>query len=58
VQAAISRLHRHWLRQAGAEVADNLPVEISPFVALDGSDLLGRIRPGTKFTEPVWLAPG
>jgi hypothetical protein len=50
-------LHRHWLRQAGAEVADDIPVEISPYVALEASDLVGRIRPGTKFTKPVWLAP-
>lgn len=57
VQAAISRLHRHWLRQAGADVADDLPVEISPFVALESGDLVGRIRQGQAFTEPVWLAP-
>lgn len=57
VQAAISRLHRHWLRQAGADVADHLPVEISPFIALESADLVGRIRPGEKFTEPVWLGP-
>lgn len=57
VQAAISRLHRHWLRQAGAEVSDNLPVEISPFVALDSADLMGRIRSGESFTEPLWWGP-
>ncbi len=57
VQAAISRLHRHWLRQAGAEIADHVPVEISPYFALDAADLVGKIPPGTRFTEPVWLAP-
>ena len=30
VRSQLSALHRDWLRQAGAEVADDVPVEISP----------------------------
>lgn len=57
VQQAISRLHRNWLRQAGAEVAEQLPVEISPFVALEAADLAGKIQPGQQFSSPIWLQP-
>ena len=56
-QAALMALHRQWLRQAGATLADDIPVEISPLVALDANDLLGRIAPGTTLTEPIWLSP-
>lgn len=56
-QPALMALHRQWLRAAGATIADNVPVEISPLVALDANDLHGRIAAGTVITEPTWLAP-
>lgn len=56
-QPALMALHRRWLRDAGASVADSVPVEISPLVALSGEDLKERIAPGTVITEPTWLAP-
>lgn len=56
-QAAMMSLHRHWLRAAGASAGDEIPVEISPRIALDATDLLGRITPGTVLAEPTWLAP-
>ena len=46
---AICRLNREWLRAAGADVADEARVEISPLFALDASDLARRITPG----EPI-----
>jgi UDP-N-acetylglucosamine/UDP-N-acetylgalactosamine diphosphorylase len=57
VQQAISRLHRNWLRQAGAEVSEQLPVEISPFVALEAADLAGKVQPGQRFSSPTWFKP-
>jgi len=57
VQQAISRLHRNWLRQAGAEVSEQLPIEISPFVALEAADLAGQVQPGQRFNSPAWLKP-
>jgi len=57
VQQAISRLHRNWLRQAGAEVSEHLPVEISPFVALEAAELTGKVQPGQRFSSPTWIKP-
>ncbi|HET6423266.1 MAG TPA: UTP--glucose-1-phosphate uridylyltransferase [Planctomycetaceae bacterium] len=56
-QAALMALHRSWLRQAGATIADDMPVEISPLVAIEAADLQGRVAPCTVITEPTWLAP-
>ncbi len=56
-QAAMMALHRQWLRSAGATVADSVPVEISPLIALAAADLRGRIAQGTVITEPLWLSP-
>lgn len=56
-QAALMALHRQWLRQAGAIIDDHVAVEISPLVALEASDLQGRVAPGTTLIEPIWLSP-
>jgi len=58
VKAQMSDLHRQWLRQAGAEVADGITVEISPCFALDADDLRGKVPPGLKIIEPTYLRPG
>lgn len=42
---------RRWLRAAGAEVADDVPVEISPLYALDAEELAEKVGPGMKVTE-------
>jgi UDP-N-acetylglucosamine/UDP-N-acetylgalactosamine diphosphorylase len=55
VRAALTALHRNWLRQAGVEVADNVPVEISPLFALDVDELRTKLPPGTRITEPTYL---
>ncbi len=54
---AISRLNREWLRAAGAEVADEARVEISPLVALAPTDLAGRIVPGQTIPDGAILRP-
>ena len=55
VKAQMVALHRKWLEAAGAEVAD-VPVEISPWLALDAADLRGKLRPGTRIAVPTYLA--
>ena len=54
---AINRLNREWLRVAGAEVADESRVEISPLVALAPEDLKGRVTPGQKIPDGTILQP-
>ncbi len=54
---AISRLNREWLRSAGAEVADEASVEISPLVALTPTDLGGHIVPGQLIPDGTILRP-
>jgi UDP-N-acetylglucosamine/UDP-N-acetylgalactosamine diphosphorylase len=56
-RAAIFRLNREWLRAAGAEVADDARVEISPLVALTPEDLKGRVAPGQVFPDGAILRP-
>jgi len=55
VRAQMAARHRRWLRQAGAEVAENVDVEISPLLALDAEQLAGKIEPGTRVTEPTYF---
>jgi UDP-N-acetylglucosamine/UDP-N-acetylgalactosamine diphosphorylase len=52
-RAALMALHRRWLREAGAQIGDNVPVEISPLVALEATDVRPRVQPGTVFTNPL-----
>jgi UDP-N-acetylglucosamine/UDP-N-acetylgalactosamine diphosphorylase len=56
VRAQMAALHRDWLRQAGAEVADDLPVEISPLYALDAEELRAKVQPGTRIVSPTYFA--
>ncbi len=55
VRRQLSALHRGWLRQAGAEVDDDVPVEISPLYALDAEELRAKVRPGTRIVEPAYF---
>ena len=55
VRAQLSALHREWLRQAGAEVSDDAPVEISPLFALDAAELAATLPPGTRITKPTYF---
>ncbi len=54
-RAALMALHRRWLRAAGVEIADDVPVEISPLVASAPEDLRGRFPAGTRITTPLLL---
>ncbi|HUQ68267.1 MAG TPA: UTP--glucose-1-phosphate uridylyltransferase, partial [Planctomycetaceae bacterium] len=41
-KAALEALHRRWVRHAGGEIADDVPIEISPLAALTADDLQQR----------------
>lgn len=56
VQAAMMALHRRWLRAAGAQVADDVQVEIGPHFALDAEQTAARIQPGTVIDRPTYLS--
>jgi UDP-N-acetylglucosamine/UDP-N-acetylgalactosamine diphosphorylase len=48
VRAQLIELHRRWLRQAGAALADGIAVEISPLFALNAAELAEKIEPGLR----------
>jgi hypothetical protein len=56
VRGQWSALHRAWLRQAGAEVPDDVPVEISPLFALDAEELAAKLPRGTRISQPTYFA--
>lgn len=54
-KAAIDAVGRAWLRAAGAEVAEDATVEISPLFALDEEEVAKKVRPGTRYEGAVYL---
>lgn len=57
VQRQMLALHRRWLRSAGAVVADEVPVEISPLFALDEAEVCRKVAAGTRFERATYLGP-
>jgi UDP-N-acetylglucosamine/UDP-N-acetylgalactosamine diphosphorylase len=57
VKAQMAALHRGWLRRAGAEVADDVEVEINPLFALDAEELAGKVVAGTRIAGPRYFGP-
>ncbi len=51
----LSALHRGWLREAGVEVGEDVPVEIDPLYALDAEELKAKVRPGTRIEQPTYF---
>jgi UDP-N-acetylglucosamine/UDP-N-acetylgalactosamine diphosphorylase len=43
-RAALSNLHRSWLKEAGAELAPKAQVEISPLCAMDEKELIKKLK--------------
>lgn len=43
-RAALNDLYRRWLAEAGAEIAPEIQIEISPLFALEKDDLLNRLK--------------
>jgi UDP-N-acetylglucosamine/UDP-N-acetylgalactosamine diphosphorylase len=54
-RAMLSALHRGWLREAGVEVDDNVPVEISPLYALDAEALKAKVPAGTRIGQATYF---
>jgi UDP-N-acetylglucosamine/UDP-N-acetylgalactosamine diphosphorylase len=55
VQAQMMALHRRWLRAAGAEVGEDVPVEISPLWALDAEELRAKVVASQRFNSATYL---
>lgn len=49
--------YTRWFREAGGEVAEGTPIEISPLVAMNAEQLAEKIDPGTRVEEPLYLTP-
>lgn len=56
-RAALVALHRRWLREAGAQVADEVPVEINPLWAASPAEVAARLPHGTVIDRPTYFAP-
>jgi UDP-N-acetylglucosamine/UDP-N-acetylgalactosamine diphosphorylase len=56
-KAAIVALHRHWLRAAGAQLDDGVPVEINPLWAGNADEVKGRVPAGLRIDRPTYFAP-
>jgi UDP-N-acetylglucosamine/UDP-N-acetylgalactosamine diphosphorylase len=55
VKARLVALHARWLREAGAEVAEGVDVEIGPLWALDAAEVARKLPSGTRITEPKYF---
>jgi UDP-N-acetylglucosamine/UDP-N-acetylgalactosamine diphosphorylase len=53
VQAQMIALHSEWLRAAGAQLKEGVPVEICPLFALDAEQVAARVAEGTRVHEPT-----
>jgi UDP-N-acetylglucosamine/UDP-N-acetylgalactosamine diphosphorylase len=47
--------HRRWLEAAGAHVAEEASIELSPLYALDAEDLSKRLPPGCRLDKSQYL---
>ncbi|WP_254506870.1 UTP--glucose-1-phosphate uridylyltransferase [Anatilimnocola floriformis] len=54
---AIQALHRRWLRAAGVQIADDVPVEINPLFATSADELAAKLPPGTSVTQATYFTP-
>lgn len=51
VRAQMTTVYADWLRAAGCEVAEGVPVEISPLFAQNAQELAARVSPGLVVTQ-------
>ncbi len=54
-RAMMVALHCRWLEAAGAKVAPNVAVEISPLFAMDAAEVKAKIKPGTVIDKATYL---
>jgi UDP-N-acetylglucosamine/UDP-N-acetylgalactosamine diphosphorylase len=55
VRQSLSRMHARWLRAAGVDMPDDLPVEISPLYALDADELVAKGHGQSDLQTPIHL---
>ena len=55
VQQMMLDQHRRWLVSAGAQVPEEINIELSPTYALDAEQLATKIQPGQSFTKSDYL---
>jgi len=55
VKARIADVHAGWLREAGVDVAEGTPVEISPLLALDAEELAQKVPTGLRINSPTYF---
>lgn len=55
VQGRMVKLHRQWLEAAGVNVADGVPVEISPLFALSAEAVKDKTDLPREISEPTYL---
>ncbi len=56
VQTLMIALHRRWLEGAGATVAPQVAVEISPLFAVDAAETARKVAAGTKVTSSRYFS--
>lgn len=56
-KAAMMAQARRWLREAGASVADEVPVEINPLWAAGSEEVRRKLPVNLKVTQPTYFAP-
>jgi UDP-N-acetylglucosamine/UDP-N-acetylgalactosamine diphosphorylase len=54
---AMMALARRRLREAGVQIADDMPVEINPLWASSAEEIRKKIKPGMIVQEPTYFAP-
>lgn len=55
VHERMIKLHRQWLEAAGADVAEGIPVEISPLYALDEGEVKEKAAGRREILSPTYL---
>lgn len=55
-RAAMQKLHRSWIRAAGASIGDDVPLEIGPLYAMSEEDVRHRLTASDKFTSPIFFS--
>lgn len=56
VRQAISDLHKSWLKQCGADVAEGIKIEINPRFAVDAKHLSSKVKTGDAFDKDTFLS--
>ncbi len=55
VKAQLGEFFRRWLQRAGIEVADDVPVEVSPLFARDREQFARKVEPGRVVEKPTYF---